>query len=139
MTPNDARIDVSACLAALRARQTRQYIEREKRRQAARDAMFAAAASVFPQFPAIRRAYLFGSATRPGALRATSDIDVAIEGDLDAETYFAVWRALELGLEGWQIDVVELKPDLWFAARVREEGELIYEHPNSDSESGHRG
>ena len=41
---------------------------------------------------------------RPGALRSTSDIDIAIEGALDAQTYFAVWRALELALENWHID-----------------------------------
>ena len=136
---NEVRIDVSACRAALQARQARQYAEREKRRQAARDSVRAAAASVFPRYPAVRRAYLFGSAVRPGALRMTSDVDIAIEGVLDAETYFAVWRALEMAAEEWNIEVIELGTDLRFASRVREQGELIYERPDSDIESGYRG
>ena len=136
---NDVQMDVSACRVALQARQAQQYAKREKRRQAALDSVRAAAASVFPRFPAVRRAYLFGSAVRSGALRATSDVDIAIEGVLDAETYFAVWRALEMAVEEWPLDVVELSADLRFASRVREQGELIYEHPDSDIESGYRG
>lgn len=136
---NEVRMDVSACRAALQARQAQQYAQREKRRQAARDSVRAAAASVFPRYPAVRRAYLFGSAVRPGALRMTSDVDIAIEGVLDAETYFAVWRALEMMVGEWPLDVVELWKDLRFASRVREHGELIYERPDSDFESGYRG
>ena len=136
---DEKRMDVSRCRATLQTLQAQQYAEREKRRQAARDAVRAAAARVFPRYAAVQRAYLFGSATRPGALRRTSDIDIAIEGAVDAQTYFAVWRALELALENWHIDVVELKPDVWFAARVREQGEVIYERPDSDFESGHHG
>jgi len=74
---------------------------------------------------------------RPGALRSTSDIDLAVEGRLSAGEYFALWRELERAAVGWPIDLVELDRDLRFAARVREQGELIYGHPDSDAESGH--
>ena len=139
MTTKSVRMDVSVCRATLQARQAAQYAKREERRQAARDSVIAAAASIFPHFPAVRRAYLFGSAVRPGALRATSDIDIALEGALEAETYFAVWRALEMQVKEWNLDIVELQKDLQFAARVREQGELIYERPDSDIEGGYRG
>lgn len=130
-----AAFDVSACRAALRARQAQQYAEREKRREAALAAVRAAADHVFSHFPTVRRAYLFGSILRPGALRRTSDVDIAVEGELDAETYFAVWRELERSAEGWDIEMVELDPGVRFAARVREQGEMIYERADSDAES----
>ena len=132
-------LDVAACRAHLRARQRRQYEAREQRRQAALKALRSAAPSVLPRFPGVRQAYLFGSVLRPGALRGTSDIDVAIEGALNAKEYFALWRELERAVAGWTIDLVELERDLHFAARVRERGELIYGHPGSDPESGHSG
>lgn len=130
--------DVPACRVALQARQAEQYAECEERRQAALTTVRAAAKRALTHFPAVQRAYLFGSVLRQGALRRTSDVDIAIEGRLDAETYFAVWRELERLAEGWDIEVVELKPEVRFAARVREQGELIYERADSDIESGHR-
>ena len=52
------RADVTACRDALQACQEQQYAGREKRRQAVLDSVRAAAASVFPRYPAGRRAYL---------------------------------------------------------------------------------
>jgi predicted nucleotidyltransferase len=132
---NEMLFDVSACRATLQARLAQQYAAREKRRQAARAAARAAANRVLPHFPAVQRAYLFGSVLRPGALRLTSDVDIAIEGQLDAETYFSVWRELERSAPGWEIKVLELGPDVRFAACVRQEGEVIYERSDSDTES----
>ena len=129
--------DIIACRAHLRARLERQHRAREQRRQAALEALRAAACAVLPRFSAVRCAYLFGSVLRPGALRPTSDIDIAIEGGLDAQEYFALWRELERAAPGWLIDLVELDQDLCFAALVRERGELIYGYPDSDVESGH--
>ena len=131
--------DVAACRAHLSARQEREYQAREQRRQAALEALRSAARSVLPRFPDVRRAFLFGSVLYPGGLRSTSDIDVAIEGELDAQEYFALWRELERAAPGWLIDLVELGQDLHFAALVRERGDLIYGHPDSDTESGHQG
>jgi predicted nucleotidyltransferase len=134
----EATVDVAACRMHLRARQERRRREREQRRQAALKALRAAAHSVLPRFPGVRRAYLFGSVLRPGALRSTSDIDIAIEGGLDAEEYFALWQDLEQAAPGWLIDLVDLDRDLRFAALVRERGELIYGCPDSDAEGGHQ-
>lgn len=82
--------DVAACRAHLRARQEQEYQVREARRQAALQAVRAAACAVLPRFPHVRRAYLFGSVLRPGGMRSTSDVDVAVEGELGAEEYFAL-------------------------------------------------
>ena len=101
--------------------------ERAARREQAVQAARAAMRAVMPHFPSVAKAYLFGSVTRPGAMRRDSDIDIAIEGHLTAEEYFALWRDLERAMPGWLIDVVELDQDLLFAGRVRESGELIYE------------
>jgi len=131
--------DVAVCRAHLRARQEREHQAREQRRQAALQALRTAARSVLPRFPDVQRAFLFGSVLHPGGLRSTSDIDVAIEGKLDAQAYFALWRELERAAPGWLIDLVELDRDLHFAALVRERGELIYGYPDSDAESGHQG
>ncbi len=131
--------DLAASRAYLKSRQEREERIREQRRQAALRAVHAAACSVLPHFPTVRKAYVFGSASRPGAMRSTSDIDIAVEGDLEAEDYFALWRALEREAGEWEIDLVELDRDLRFADRVREEGVLIYERANPDVEGRHRG
>jgi predicted nucleotidyltransferase len=93
---------------------------------------------VLPRFPAVHRAYLFGSVLRPGGMRASSDVDIALEGDLDAATYFAVWRALEQEAVGWALEVIELGPDLHFAASVRERGECVYERADPNAEGRDR-
>ncbi len=97
------------------ARAAATYEAREQRRAAALTAARAAAQAVLPRFPAVRRAYLFGSSSGPGAMRATSDVDIALEAALDAETYFAVWRALERAAGPWKLDVIELGPEVHFA------------------------
>ena len=132
-------LDVAACRAHLRVRHEREHQAREQRRQAALKALRIAARSVLPRFPDVQRVFLFGSVLHPGGLHSTSDVDVAIEGKLDAQEYFTLWRELERAAPGWLIDLVELGRDLRFAALVRERGELIYGDPDSDAESGHQG
>ena len=136
---SEGKFDLAACLAHLRSLQERTYQARERQRQALLRTVRAAARSIFPCFPGVRRAYLFGSLARPGAMRPTSDIDIAIEGRLSAEEYFALWRRLERAVAGWPIELVELDKDLHFATRVLERGELIYERSDSDAEGGHQG
>lgn len=136
--PRDLSIDLAASRAHLESRQEREYRIREQRRQAALTDVRAAVQCVLPRFPAIRHAYLFGSVLRPGGMRASSDVDIALEGDLDAATYFGVWRALEEAASDWEIEVIELGPDLRFAASVRERGELVYERPDPDAEGRDR-
>lgn len=87
--------DVQASLHWLLEREQKAYQLRERRRQAAVQALRAAIASVAPDYPQVRRVFLFGSATRPGGLGAASDLDVAVEGTLSAEEFFAFWRDLE--------------------------------------------
>ncbi len=118
--------EIAAARENLRRRRETEYRTREARRQKALRALREAAPRVFPRFAAVRRAYLFGSVTRPGEMEAQSDVDVAVEGKLSAEDYFALWRALEEA-SGEPIDLVELTDDLPFARRVRESGEVLYE------------
>ena len=130
--------EIAAARENLRRRQEAAYRAREERRARATQALRDAARQVFPRFPAVRRAYLFGSATRPGGMGPQSDVDVAVEGKLNAEDYFALWRALEEA-SGQPIDLVELTEDLPFAHRVREQGEILYERGHPNAESGDRG
>ncbi len=125
--------EIAAARENLRRRRETEYRAREVRRQKALRALREAAPRVFPRFAAVRRAYLFGSVTRPGEMGAQSDVDVAVEGKLGAEEYFALWRALEEA-SGEPVDLVELTDDLPFARRVRESGEVIYERRDPDAE-----
>lgn len=127
-------MDITACRASLQARQRRRDQEREAMRLQVVQVVREAARSVFPAFPQVRRAYLFGSMARRGPTRRDSDIDIAIEGQLSAETYFALWRELERAIPGRTVEVVELGPDLHFAERARRTGELVYERPDSSPE-----
>ncbi len=131
-------MDVKAVRAYLQERQRQRDQEREAFRQPIVQMVRAAARSVLPAFPQVRKAYLFGSTVRPGAMRRDSDVDVAIEGHLSPEDYFALWRELERAIPGRVVEVVELDRDLHFAERVRQTREVIYERPDSDTEGRHR-
>ena len=122
-------VDIAACRAHLQARQAQHRQAQERRQQAVIQAVHAAARAVLPRFPNVQRAYLFGSTLHASALHATSDVDIAIEGPLDAQAYFALWRELERALDDASIDLdlVTLDRDLHFANHVRDQGELIYE------------
>ena len=127
--------DLAASRAYLISRQQRAYQVAEQLRQAALQAVYRAARLVLPRFSGVERAYVFGSVLRPGAMHAGSDIDIALEGRLSAEEYFALWRALESEMSEWTVDLVELDRDVRFADCVREQGALIYERSDSDVES----
>lgn len=131
--------DIAICRANLQARWQREDQAREQRRLAAIAAVRVATDSILPRFPQVKRVYLFGSVLRTGALRATSDIDIAVEGNLSAEDYFALWRELEHRVTHWPIELVELDRDVRFAASVRERGMVIYERTDSDIEGGDPG
>jgi predicted nucleotidyltransferase len=126
-------IDVKTSRAYLRTRAEQEFQAKERERQTALGVLRAAVRSIMPHFPHARRVYLFGSAVRPGRLRVTSDLDVAVEGLLGAEEYFALWRELERAVHDWPIDLVDLdRRGVYFAARVRETGELTYERGDSN-------
>ncbi len=109
------------------ARMQRQREAREIRRRQALAAVRKEAPSLMAEWPAVHRAYLFGSITREGAFHAASDIDIAIEGKIDAETYFALWHALERALPDWAIDLRDPFTLSRFTAIMERRGELIYE------------
>jgi len=131
-------VDVAASRAYLQERQHQRRQKREASRQQAVQMARAAARSVLPAFPQVRKAYLFGSMLRPGAIRRDSDIDLAIEGPLSPEDYFTIWRELERAIPGQVVEVVELGRDLRFAEQVRQTGEVIYERSDSNAEGGDR-
>ncbi|MCX7856235.1 MAG: nucleotidyltransferase domain-containing protein [Anaerolineae bacterium] len=124
--------EIAAAREHLQRRQEAAFRAREKRRQKALRALRDAAPRVFARFPTVRWAYLFGSVTRLGAMGRESDVDVAVEGRLSAEEYFALWRALEEA-SGESIDLVELTDDISFGRRVWESGEVLYEQRDSDT------
>jgi predicted nucleotidyltransferase len=132
---DQSAFDLAASRAYLKFRQERAYQVAEQLRQAALHAVYRAARLVLPRFPGVERAYVFGSVLRSGAMHAGSDIDIALEGRLSAEEYFALWRALENELSEWTVDLVELDQEVRFADFVREQGALIYERSDSDVES----
>ena len=129
-------IDVQASRDWLITRERAAYQLRERRRRAAFDAVGAAVRAIAPRYPQVRRAFLFGSVTRPGGLSEISDLDVAVEGMLGAEEFFALWRELEQTVDEWPVDLVELdRRAAHFARRVWETGELIYERTAPDPQS----
>lgn len=139
MDESGTEVNLAACRAHLQARQRQrersQEIHRQHLVQVAREAV----GLVVPSFPQVCRVYLFGSILRGGVLRRDSDLDIAVEGTLSAEAYFTLWRELERAMPGQTVDLVELDRDLRFADRVRQRGEVIYERPDTNAESGPRG
>jgi predicted nucleotidyltransferase len=118
-------IDIQAARPAFRARQEKNFKQREAAREEALRAVRAVAPEIVAGYPAVKTAYLFGSILRSGAFRSDSDIDIAIEGG-SAEDYFALWHALEDALPNWFIDLRDLPPNTRFTQRVRDTGEKIY-------------
>jgi predicted nucleotidyltransferase len=92
--PATAPLQIEIYRHTFRQRLQRDQESRERQRQQALQAVRDKAPAILAAYPSVRRAYLFGSVTRPGAFRPTSDIDIALEGTTAAE-YFAVWRDLE--------------------------------------------
>lgn len=102
-------------------RDAEQLAAREARRERVLGAAREAIRRHAPEHPGVRRVYLFGSVLRPGRFHARSDVDVAVDCDLEAETPFA--RALENELRV----AVDLRPLTGRVAEaVDEEGEKVY-------------
>lgn len=96
--------------------------EREALRARKLEEARAAIRRVAPDFPAVRRVYLFGSLLRPGCFHDASDIDVAVEcDDIETETPFA--RALEREL-AVAVDLRLLAGGVVEA--VKDSGEKVY-------------
>lgn len=112
------------------ARLKRQQEEREQARQHALQAVQEKALGIIARSPSVRRAYLFGSLTRPGAFHETSDIDIAVEGTT-AQDYFDLWKSLEEALSNWTVDLRDITSPSSFSDLVRKTGVLIYERTDS--------
>lgn len=120
MIPN-----IQAYRDSYQARLQRNFEAGEAKRKKAFQEIKAVAPAIVVKYPAVKRMYLFGSILRPGAFRADSDIDLAIEGG-SAEDYFALWRDLQEALSDWFIDLRDLPAETIFTQRVYETGEKIY-------------
>lgn len=113
---NEKPFDTSILDAALQRRR----LEQEQQRQAVLDKTLRLL-DEWGQRYNIRRAYIFGSVTRPGHFTPESDIDIAIDS-IDAEHFFAAMSALSTAL-GYDVDMVELE-QCSFGAKIRREGIL---------------
>lgn len=115
----------------------RYHREREEKRRAQREAnrlewltrARTAIVQAAPHYPAIQRAYLFGSVVQPGRFQPDSDIDVAIECT-DLATESAFWRVLERELRR-DVDVRPWEEPMISAVKVY--GEKIYERESDHS------
>jgi len=123
---------------SFQARLRRRWKARETTRRRAMQTVRQKAPALLSNWPSVRRAYLFGSVTLPGAFHVRSDVDIAVEG-VTAEEYFALWRALEQALPDWAIDVRDITPASPFADLIRRTGVLIYERANSSATSRNSG
>jgi len=121
-------VDIEACRAYLRAKEAKQEAKRRAEIAHIQAVVRDAARRIFPRFPTVRRAYLFGSALY--GLRRDSDVDIAVEGELSAEAYFSLWRELDRAIPERMVDLVELDRHPRLATHVYREGMLIYEREN---------
>lgn len=74
-----------------------------------------------------RRIYQWGSLLRPGGFKPYSDIDIAVEGVVDAERFFAMLGQAQ-SLTAFPVDIVQLEkiaPE--HAEDIRQYGRLVYE------------
>lgn len=119
-------INIQAYRASYQARLRRGVEKREDGRKKALEEVKVVAPAIAAKYPAVKTLYLFGSILRPGAFRADSDIDLAIEGG-SAEDYFALWHDLQEALPDWFIDLRDLPAETLFTQRVHETGEKLYD------------
>ena len=74
-----------------------------------------------------RRIYQWGSLLRLGGFKPYSDIDIAVEGILDAERFFALLEDVQK-LTAFPVDLVQIEkiaPE--YADDIRRNGKLLYE------------
>ncbi len=130
--PATVPVQIETYRRTFRQRMQRDREEREGQRRRALQAVWDKSPAILAVHPSVRRAYLFGSVTRPGAFHPTSDIDIALEGTTATE-YFAAWRDMERALPAWTVDVREITASSPFADLIRETGTLIYERASSST------
>ena len=73
------------------------------------------------------RVYQWGSVLRPERFRDYSDIDIAVEGVLDAETFFHMLGAAQAMTE-FDLHLVQIEKTVpEYAEEIREYGKVAYE------------
>lgn len=117
-----------------RERDAKRRAEREAYRQEWLDQARTAIRQLAPGFPALRRAWLFGSIVQPGRFRRDSDIDIAVEcPDLEQESAF--WQAMERELRR----NVDVRPYVGAIVQaVAWYGEIVYEREDAHSSQQRR-
>jgi len=105
-------------------------VEKEERRRREREktcnaviSMLKNEAGTFKKYN-VHRAYLYGS-IRNGNIHADSDVDIAVEGDMDFSDILKMHTDLSKTLDR-TVDVRQLE-ELPFSAKVKEKGLVIYE------------
>jgi predicted nucleotidyltransferase len=74
------------------------------------------------------RIYQWGSVLRPGGFRLYSDIDIAVEGITDAQTFFRILETSQK-MTQFPLDLVQIEkiaPE--YAEDIRRNGKVLYEH-----------
>ena len=71
--------------------------------------------------------YQWGSVLRPGDFRDYSDIDIAVEGITDAQTFFRLLADAQ-ALTHFSLDIVQMEKILpEYAEDIRHHGRVVYE------------
>jgi len=119
----------------LHLQRARERIRTREMRRARQDAVLARQASedaqaiidMIVQTFSPSRIYQWGSLLRPDGFKSYSDIDIALEGIVDAERFFALLGQAQ-SLTAFPVDIVQLEkiaPE--YADDIRHYGRLVYE------------
>jgi predicted nucleotidyltransferase len=74
-----------------------------------------------------RRIYQWGSLLHPERFNENSDIDLAVEGIIDAETFFKLLGDA-MKLTSFPLDIIQIeKIEAEFAETIRLSGKIVYE------------
>lgn len=74
-----------------------------------------------------QRIYQWGSLLHPERFNENSDIDLAVEGITDAETFFSLLGDA-MKLTRFSLDIVQIeKIEVEFALSIRQSGKVVYE------------
>lgn len=101
--------------------------DKRREEQALRDVQAILAMIISKYVP--RRIYQWGSLLRPGDFRDYSDIDIAVEGVTDAETFFRLMGDVQK-MTAFPVDLVQLETIASpYAEDIRRKGKKVYEQP----------
>ena len=125
--PNKA-FNIQAAAANLR----RRFEKRRRERLALHEKALCDCAAIISMIIAEykpKRIYQWGSLLRPENFGENSDIDIAVEGITDAETFFKLLGDA-MRMTGFSLDILQIeKIEPEFAEKIRRHGKVVYEHP----------